>query len=71
MIVHCYSKKDNTQGYWVCGEVLSRYAQRGNLRFAVMVDMLINAIATFNEEKINEALKCLTLDNEKMNKRIE
>lgn len=71
VIVHCYSKKDNTQGYWVCGEVLSRYAQRGNLRFAVMVDMLINAIATFNEEKINEALKCLTLDNEKMNKRIE
>lgn len=71
VIVHCYSKKDNTQGYWVCGEVLSRYAQRGNLRFAVMVDMLINAIATFNEEKINEALKCLTLDNEKMTKRIE
>ena len=71
VIVHCYSKKDNTQGYWVCGEVLSRYAQRGNLRFAVMVDMLINAIATFNEQKINEALKCLTLDNEKMNKRIE
>ena len=71
VIVHCYSKKDNTQGYWVCGEVLSRYAQRGNLRFAVMVDMLINAIATFNEEKINEALKCLTLDNEKMDKRIE
>lgn len=71
VIVHCYSKKGNTQGYWVCGEVLSRYAQRGNLRFAVMVDMLINAIATFNEEKINEALKCLTLDNEKMTKRIE
>ena len=36
-----------------------------------MVDKLIAAIATFNEEKINEALKCLTLDNEKMTKRIE
>ena len=71
IIIHCYSKLDNTQGYWCCGEVLSRYAQRGNVKFAIMVDMLINAIATFNEEKINEALKCLTLDNEKMNKRIE
>ena len=71
IIIHCYSKLDNTQGYWTCGEVLSRYAQRGSVKFAIMVDMLINAIATFNEEKINEALKCLTLDNEKMNKRIE
>lgn len=71
VIVHCYGKKDNTQGYWTCGEVLSRYAQCGNMRFAVMVDKLIASIATFNEEKINEALKCLTLDNEKMNKRIE
>lgn len=71
VIVHCYGKKDNTQGYWICGEVLSRYAQCGNMRFAVMVDKLIAAIATFNEEKINEALKCLTLDNEKMTKRIE
>ena len=71
VIVHCYSKLDNSRGYWVCGEVLSRYAQRGNVRFAIMVDKLIASIATFNEEKINEALKCLTLDNEKMNKRIE
>ena len=71
VIVHCYGKKDNTQGYWICGEVLSRYAQCGNMRFAVMVDKLIASIATFNEEKINEALKCLTLDNEKMTKRIE
>ena len=71
ILVYCYSQLDNTRGYWVCGEVLSRYAQRGNIRFAIMVDKLIAAIATFNEEKINEALKCLTLDNEKMNKRIE
>ena len=71
VIVYCYSQIDNTRGYWVCGEVLSRYAQCGNVRFAVMVDKLIASIATFNEEKINEALKCLTLDNEKMNKRIE
>lgn len=71
VIVYCYSQIDNTRGYWVCGEVLSRFAQCGNVRFAVMVDKLIAAIATFNEEKINEALKCLTLDNEKMTKRIE
>ena len=71
VIVYCYSQIDNTRGYWCCGEVLSRYAQRGNVKFAVMVDKLIASIATFNEEKINEALKCLTLDNEKMNKRIE
>lgn len=71
VIVYCYSNLDNTRGYWVCGEVLSRFAQCGNVRFAVMVDKLIAAIATFNEEKINEALKCLTLDNEKMTKRIE
>lgn len=71
VIVYCYSQIDNTRGYWVCGELLSRYAQRGNIDFAIMVDKLIAAIATFNEEKINEALKCLTLDNEKMNKRIE
>lgn len=71
VIVYCYSQIDNTRGYWICGELLSRYAQHGNVRFAVMVDKLIAAIATFNEEKINEALKCLTLDNEKMTKRIE
>lgn len=71
VIVYCYSQLDNTRGYWVCGEVLSRYAQRGNQRFAFMVDHLIAAIATFNEQKMNEALKCLTLDKEKMQKRIE
>ena len=71
VIVYCYSQLDNTRGYWVCGEVLSRYAQYGNIRFAVMVDKLIAAIATFNEQKMNEALKCLTLDKEKMQKRIE
>ena len=71
VIVYCYSQLDNTKGYWVCGEILSRYAQRGNQRFAFMVDHLITAIATFNEQKMNEALKCLTLDKEKMQKRIE
>ena len=71
VIVYCYSQMDNTRGYWVSGEVLSRYAQRGNIKFAVMVDKLIAAIATFNEQKMNEALKCLTLDKEKMQKRIE
>lgn len=71
VIVYCYSQLDNTKGYWVCGEILSRYAQRGNQRFAFMVDHLIAAIATFNEQKMNEALKCLTLDKEKMQKRIE
>ena len=71
VIVYCYSQLDNTKGYWVCGEVLSRYAQKGNIDFAIMVDKLIAAIATFNEQKMNEALKCLTLDKEKMQKRIE
>lgn len=71
VIVYCYSQLDNTRGYWVSGEILSRYAQYGNIRFAVMVDKLIAAIATFNEQKMNEALKCLTLDKEKMQKRIE
>lgn len=70
-IMYCYSNLDNTRGYWTCGEVLSRYAQSCDVKFAVMVDKLIAAIATFNEQKINEALKCLTLDNEKMTKRIE
>lgn len=71
VIQYCYSNLDDTRGYWVCGEILSRYAQRGNQRFAFMVDHLITAIATFNEQKMNEALKCLTLDKEKMQKRIE
>ena len=71
VIVYCYSQLDNTKGYWVSGEVLSRYAQYGNIKFAVMVDHLIAAIATFNEQKMNEALKCLTLDKKKMQKRIE
>lgn len=70
-IMYCYSNVDNTRGYWVCGEILSRYAQKGNIDFAIMVDKLIAAIATFNEQKMNEALKCLTLDKEKMQKRIE
>lgn len=69
IIVHCYSKIDNTQGYWVCGEVLSRFAQRGNVKFAIMVDMLIAGIATFNEQKMSEALQSLTLDNDKLIKR--
>lgn len=71
VIQYCYSNLDDTRGYWVCGEILSRYAQRGNQCFAFMVDHLITAIATFNEQKMNEALKCLTLDKEKMQKRIE
>ena len=71
VIQYCYSNLDDTRGYWCCGEILSRYAQRGNQRFAFMVDHLIAAIATFNEQKMNEALKCLTLDKEKMQKRIE
>lgn len=71
VIVYCYSQLDNTKGYWVCAEILSRYAQKGNIDFAIMVDKLIAAIATFNEQKMNEALKCLTLDKEKMQKRIE
>ena len=71
VIVYCYSQLDNTRGYWVCGEVLSRYAQRGNQRFAFMVDHLIASIATFNEQKMSEALQSLTLDNEKLIKRTE
>ena len=71
VIVYCYSNLDNTRGYWVCGEVLSRFAQCGNVRFAVMVDKLIAAIATFNEQKIAESLQSLTLDNDKLIKRTE
>lgn len=71
VIQYCYSNLDDTRGYWCSAEILSRYAQRGNQRFAFMVDHLIAAIATFNEQKMNEALKCLTLDKEKMQKRIE
>lgn len=71
VIVYCYSNLDNTRGYWVCGEILSRYAQHGNALFAAKVDMLINAIATFNEQKIAESLQSLTLDNDKLIKRTE
>lgn len=71
VIVYCYSQLNNNRGYWICEEILSRYAQYGNAMFAAKVDMLIAAIATFNEQKMNEALKCLTLDKEKMQKRIE
>lgn len=71
VIQYCYSNLDDTRGYWVCGEVLSRYAQRGNMRFAFMVDRLIAAIATFNEQKIAESLQSLTLDNDKLIKRTE
>ena len=70
-ILYCYSQLDNTRGYWVCGEILSRYAQKGNIDFAIMVDRLIAGIATFNEQKIAESLQSLTLDNDKLIKRTE
>lgn len=33
VIVYCYSNVDNTRGYWVRAEILSRYAQKGNIDF--------------------------------------
>lgn len=56
VIVYCYSNKDNTRGYWVRGEVLSRYAQKGNIDFAIMVDMLIASIA---EHRVLDQVKLM------------
>lgn len=70
VIVYCYSQAGNTRGYWVRGEVLSRYAQTGNTDFAVMVDMLIASIA---EHRVLDQVKLmgqLTLRHDQLVKNV-
>ena len=71
IITHCYSQKDNTRGYWVRAEILSRYAQRGNSRFAAMVDMLIASIAENRVEDKKVIIDSLTLQNNQLCKNIK
>ena len=71
VIVYCFSNIDNTRGYWVRGEILSRFAQRGNSRFAVMVDMLIASIAENRVEDKNVIIDSLTLQNNQLCKNIK
>lgn len=71
VITHCYSQKDNTRGYWVRAEILSRYAQRGNSRFAAMVDMLIASIAENRVEDKKVIIDSLTLQNNQLCKNIK
>lgn len=71
VITHCYSQKDNTRGYWVRAEILSRFAQRGNSRFAVMVDMLIASIAENRVEDKKIIIDSLTLQNNQLCKNIK
>lgn len=71
VIVYCYSNIDNTRGYWVRAEILSRFAQRGNSRFAVMVDMLIASIAENRVEDKKVIIDSLTLQNNQLCKNIK
>lgn len=71
VIVYNYSNIDNTRGYWVRGEILSRYSQRGNSRFAVMVDMLIASIAENRVEDKKVIIDSLTLQNNQLCKNIK
>lgn len=71
VIVYCYSQLNNTKGYWVRAEILSRFAQRGNSRFAVMVDMLIASIAENRVEDKKVIIDCLTLQNNQLCKNIK
>lgn len=71
VIVYNYSNIDNTRGYWVRAEILSRYAQRGNSRFAVMVDMLIASIAENRVEDKKIIIDSLTLQNNQLCKNIK
>lgn len=71
VIVYCYSNVDNTRGYWVRAEILSRFAQRGNSRFAVMVDMLIASIAENRVEDKKVIIDSLTLQNNQLCKNIK
>lgn len=71
VIVYCYSNVDNTRGYWVRAEILSRFAQRGNSRFAVMVDMLIASIAENRVEDKKIIIDSLTLQNNQLCKNIK
>lgn len=71
VIVYCYSQLNNTKGYWVRGEILSRYSQRGNSRFAVMVDMLIASIAENRVEDKKVIIDSLTLQNNQLCKNIK
>lgn len=71
VIVYCYSQLNNTKGYWVRAEILSRFAQRGNSRFAVMVDMLIASIAENRVEDKKVIIDSLTLQNNQLCKNIK
>lgn len=71
VIVYCYSQLNNTKGYWVRAEILSRYAQKGNIDFAVMVDMLIASIAENRVEDKKIIIDSLTLQNNQLCKNIK
>lgn len=71
VIVYCYSQLNNTKGYWVRGEILSRYSQRGNPEFAVMVDMLIASVAENRVEDKKVIIDSLTLQNNQLCKNIK
>lgn len=71
VIVYCYSQLGNTRGYWVRAEILSRYAQKGNIDFAIMVDMLIASIAENRVEDKKVIIDSLTLQNNQLCKNIK
>lgn len=71
VIVYCYSNVDNTRGYWVRAEILSRYSQRGCVLFAAMVDMLIASIAENRVEDKKIIIDSLTLQNNQLCKNIK
>lgn len=69
VIVYCYSQTDNTRGYWVCGDLLMRYAQAGCIHFSVVVNKLVYAIATQNIDNIKRSKELLTLRTDQYEKR--
>ena len=71
VIVYCYSNVDNTRGYWVRAEILSRYSQCGNSKFAVLVDMLIASVAENRVEDKKVIIDSLTLQNNQLCKNIK
>lgn len=71
VIVYCYSNVDNTRGYWVRAEILSRYSQCGNSKFAVLVDMLIASVAENRVEDKTVIIDSLTLQNNQLCKNIK
>lgn len=71
VIVYCYSQLENNRGYWVRGQVLQRYAQSINQRYAILVDTILDNVEESNMRLMRSRNVLLSNDNKKLKSNLE